>query len=172
MHQRHQQTEENSTQQDSASNRAQQRESVCPLHLLRRGQLKDWFCIYATQVSRSASGSGMAKFFTGLRFELHLASAFMILPGLLVVTPETWKLLAFLSIASLVLVPLGQENPIQPIICWGIASGILSQVCIALTNPFLLLLWIPAVILIISFRSKSTFISEITRWLCIVLVIQ
>jgi hypothetical protein len=103
------------------------------------------------------------------------ALALMILPGLLAVTPETWKFLAFLSIATLVFcgaMPLraGESNLAHNLL--GIASGILSQVCVALTNPLLLLLWIPAVILIILFRSKSTFISEITCWLCIVLVIQ
>ena len=76
--------------------------------------------------------------------------------------PDEWRFLGFFTIASLMFcgaIPLFMEeyNTWHNIL--GVAAGILSQVCVAVINPWCLTLWI-LMLSALWMRSKAVFISE------------
>ena len=84
--------------------------------------------------------------------------------------PDEWKFLGFFTIASLMFcgaIPLFIEeyNTWHNIL--GVAAGILSQVCVAIINPWHLTLWI-LILSALLMKSKTVFISEVICFISLV----
>ena len=71
--------------------------------------------------------------------------AFTLAPSLIESMPETWKFMGFLTLLSLVLtaaMPLFDKEHERWHHAFGIAAGVLSQICVLLICPWWLLAWV------------------------------
>lgn len=87
---------------------------------------------------------------------------FLLISPLMDSLPEEWRWLGFLTIASLVFcgaMPLfiKEQNKWHNIL--GVSSGVLSQFCVLVINPWFLFIWI-LMISALWMKNKAVFISE------------
>lgn len=88
--------------------------------------------------------------------------AFTLAPALIDAMPSEWKVLAFLTVASLVVcgsVPLFAGNGTMHTVS-AVAAGILSQICVAFICPWCLTAWVAYLIGLRLYEGKAMFAAE------------
>ena len=89
-------------------------------------------------------------------------TGFLLIVPLMDALPDGWKFLAFLTIGCLMFcgaMPIFIEENHKWHNIFGIAAGVLSQICVAIINPWYLVLWI-LILSALWMKNKTTFISE------------
>ena len=97
---------------------------------------------------------------------IWLTGLLLIVP-LMDALPDDWKFLAFLTIGCLMFcgaMPIFIEENHKWHNIFGIAAGVLSQGCVAIINPWYLVLWI-LILSALWMKNKTTFISEVICFL-------
>lgn len=107
------------------------------------------------------------------------AVVFTLAPPLIEAMPDGWQFIAALMLATLAFtaaMPLFEQENKKRHYLFAIASGILSQLCVLILNPWWLLPWLPVLAIVVSAFSahddedsihkvcngKGVFIAEVT----------
>lgn len=102
------------------------------------------------------------------------SEGFLLIVPLTDALPDEWRIIAFLTIASLVFcgaMPLfvKEQNKWHNIL--GVSSGILSQLCVLIINPWYLSIWI-LMISALRIKNKIVFIAEAICYITILLSLK